>query len=88
MSDQVHDYSTKYGGRVLIIECYINTDEDAEVVAKRVRRACRGPKLAASVVGVKLFEGTDGQAIWREISRFAADAHANPRAKPFDDREE
>ena len=41
---EFHDMAPRYGGRVVKIEVWVNTDEEHEKVSRRVRNAARGQK--------------------------------------------
>lgn len=80
-----HDFAPRYGGRVIKLEVYVNSDESTEKVGRRVRNAARGQKINAVVCTVALFEGEKGREAWALISKFVAQAATDPSLKPIDD---
>lgn len=78
-----HDFAPRYGGRIVSIELYANTDEDVNKLAKRVQKAARGVKLAAVVCMAKVYTGADALEVWNKLAEMSATAHAHPNAKPF-----
>jgi len=84
MKPEQYDFGARYGGRLVQIEVYCNTDEDPDKIAKRVQRAARGIKLNAAVVRVGLYEGEKAKEMWDLIAQWAAQTHADPNAKPID----
>ncbi len=80
-----HDFSARYGGRYLVIQVFVNTDEDHNKVVRRVTNAARGIKLNAVMATVAVHKaGTESEAAWGEIAKISAEAHANPNVKPWD----
>lgn len=56
---RVGEVDLRYGERVVDVHVFINTDEDVNVLAKRIMDASRGPKLAMVVVAAGLHEKGD-----------------------------
>jgi hypothetical protein len=83
-----HDFGARYGGRLIVVEVFCNTDEDPNKIGKRIQRAARGIKLNAAATRIRLYEGKEALEVWNEIAKMGADIHANPNAKPFNQDED
>lgn len=79
------DMGARYGGRYLVIQIFVNTDEDGNKVMRRVTSAARGIKRNAAM-GTLEIHGAGEQALanWAEIAKLSADAAADPGAGPID----
>ena len=80
---EMHDFAARYGGRIVALEVYVNSDEDAHKLAKRVQRAARGMSLNAVICLAKIYEGPDALEVWNKIAEVAGRAAANPESKSF-----
>lgn len=78
------DMSCQYDGRVVVLEVYINTDEDINAILARVVKAAKGPRLCASVVTVGINTGDVGRELWAELAKASAAAVVDPRAVNVD----
>ncbi len=58
------DTTSRFGGRTISLQVAINTDEDLNAVAERVRAAAVGPKLRMAVVMAGILEPDAAAAIW------------------------
>lgn len=82
VDENLMDMSCKYGGRVVKVELYINTDEELNAILARVVEAAKGPKQAATFAGFTLLTDVDGRGAWALIQNASKAIAADPRAKP------
>lgn len=55
----------RFGGRTVKVVVSINTDEDENVVAKRIHEAARGPNQRMAVTGISTT--TDETEYWNRV---------------------
>lgn len=78
------DFGLRYGGRVLALHIYINTDQDFNKMAKRVQRVARGLRNDAIVCWVEGYEGENGRVAWEAMQEVVVRMAANPNSQPVD----
>jgi hypothetical protein len=62
------DTTIKFGGRMLRITAYVNSDEDPDVVGARLRDAARGPEGHMALVVIAVTPpSSKAQEIWRGL---------------------
>ena len=85
----LQDMGARYGGRYLVIQIYVNTDEDGSKVMRRVTSAARGIKMNAAMATLSVHQaGAQAMADWADIAKISADVAANPHVQPVDLGEE
>lgn len=77
------DMECKYGGRVVELRIFLNTDQKLEDLIRRVSHHAKGPKRDAILMMVNDYSGDDGKQVWAALQGVAVDALKDPRAKPF-----
>lgn len=75
----VQDMSLKYGGRVLRIEIFLNTNQEAIDIIRRIKDKARGKNLDAAVVIVREYKGEQAKELWETL----VDASVEATTKPF-----
>jgi len=61
------DMTMKYGGRVVKVELYVNSEEEHYHLLKRIKRAARGERMNAALILLSVYEGEEGQKVWKVI---------------------
>lgn len=64
---KIYDMALRYGGKVLVVHVYINTDRPPVEVVQAVAKAAHGEIGDAMLVCAEGFSGRDGEAVWREV---------------------
>jgi folylpolyglutamate synthase/dihydropteroate synthase len=85
MANEIQDMSTKYDGRVVRLEIFVNTNENIHEVTHRVKKASRGQVRNAVIVMGSLYTGENGRKIWKTIQEISVDVAKNPKAVNFDE---
>lgn len=78
--DEPQDMSLKFGGRVVEIRIFLNTDQDLVKLLRRVSHHAKGPDRHALIAMMNEYSGEDGRAIWAAIQEQAVEIAADPRA--------
>lgn len=81
---EIQDMSLRYGGRVIRIEVYVNTDADVNKIASKIARSARGLRQDAVVVTVSVHDGEQGKALWESLQELAKEVAADPRSVEVD----
>lgn len=79
------DMSCKYGGRVVRLDVFVNTNEDINDLISRVSKAARGQFRNAVLIGGSLHDGDEGAEIWSTIQRMSTNIAADARSVEVDD---
>jgi len=58
------DFSVRYGGRTVHIEVFVNTDEDADAIAQRLRAAASGPRQSMTVAAGGVLKPAAAASFW------------------------
>jgi hypothetical protein len=78
------DYTIRFDGRTLQFTVLVNTDEEIEIVAERIRRAASGPGIRMAAVGGNEADVDTARPFWDALRRAAPhsipiDAEGKPR---------
>jgi len=74
--------AARYGGRFLVIQVFVNTDENHEKVVKRIFNAARGIRFNAAVTTVAVHpSGPESEMAWNKIAEETARAAKDPAAR-------
>jgi hypothetical protein len=82
---EVQDLSLRYGGRVVCVTLYVNTDADALAIGAKMTRIARGTRRDAALSTVAVYKGEKGEAVWKTIQEVATEVSADPRAESVDE---
>ena len=65
------DTAIRFGGRTLMLDVAVNTDENPHEVCERVRVAAAGPLLRMAMVAARIVSGPDALSLWKAAARMA-----------------
>jgi hypothetical protein len=68
----IHDMEPRFGGRVVRVDVFINTDRDAEEILRKIRHVARGPRADAILMTCAVYEDGAAWAAVQEMAREAA----------------
>ncbi len=77
----VHDMAPRFGGRMVRVEVFINTDRDAEEIARRIHRVAQGSRVDAVLMTYSVYEDGAAWAAVQAVAREAAGGR-DPGAEP------
>lgn len=81
---EVQDMALRYGGRVVRIEVYVNTDADVSAIASKITRTARGIRQDAALAMVSVHDGARGEKLWSEVQDLTKQVAADPAAETVD----
>lgn len=80
-NDKVQDMQCRYGGRVMHVQVFVNTDEDHNEVLRRIVAAGRGRHRAALLSQLSLYDGDSGRKIWKALQGVSSEMAADPKSR-------